>query len=167
MPGTNNMVLNGANLRPNVLTGNGSAHLANMVLPVNTAISNVAQASNRHQLVNGAATPNLRQVSTNGAAIPSLRLQNGAYINANVFANNDNFGTNLTQMRPQTMMRIPNTLLGNQILANGANVYNLILPSQSPRQNNVSPASVSTSNGGNNPVGTPSPQPQTEQRTVR
>jgi hypothetical protein len=163
------MVLNGTNLRPNVLTGNGSAHLANMVLPVNTAINNVAQASanlNRHQLVNGAATPNLRQVSTNGAAIPNLRqLPNGAYINANILANNGNFGTNLTQMRPQqAMMRIPNALLGNQILANGTNVYDLM---QSPRQNNVSPASVSTSNGGNNPVGTPSPQPQTEQRTVR
>src|SRR4051794_7057675 len=173
LPGSNSIVqLNGANLRPNVLTGNGSAHLANMVLPVNTAISNVAQASNmanmnRHQLVNGAATPNLRQVSTNGAAIPNIRqLPNGTYINANVFANNGNFGTNLTQMRPQNLMRIPNSALlgGNQILTNGTSMYDLMLPSQSPRQNNVSPASVTTSNGGNNSVGTPSPQPQTEQR---
>ncbi|CAB4380416.1 unnamed protein product [Rhizophagus irregularis] len=65
--------------------------------------------------------------------------------------------TNLRQMVP----------IMSQNVLNGAMLNNLILPSQSPRQNNVSPSSVSTSNGGNNSVGTPSPQPQAEQRTVR
>ncbi|PKC09836.1 hypothetical protein RhiirA5_151358 [Rhizophagus irregularis] len=97
---------------------------------------------------------NLRQVST-GAAIPNLTYQNGFNVIANSGAN---FGhTNLNQMVP----------IMSQNVLNGAMLNNLILPSQSPRQNNVSPSSVSTSNGGNNSVGTPSPQPQAEQRTVR
>jgi hypothetical protein len=135
--------------RQNVLSGNGSAHLVHL---------------NRHQLAaNGAATP-VRQVSTNGA----VRQFPSGLINTNVLANNGaNFGhtnlTNLTQMRP-SINRI-NMMNGSMLgLANGTNVYDML---QSPRQNNVNPASVSTSNGGNNSVGTPSPQPQAEQRTVR
>lgn len=116
--------------------------LANMgVNPINA----------RHLVANGTST-NLRQVST-GAAIPNLSYPNGFNVLANSGAN---FGhNNLNQMVPM-MSQINGTMLGN-----------LILPSQSPRQNNVSPSSVSTSNGGNNSVGTPSPQPQAEQRTVR
>jgi hypothetical protein len=142
LAGANNNMVQINGIRP--LTGNGL---------VNTAAINAA----RHQLATNGNSTNLRQVS-NGAAIPNLCYPNGF----NVLANNGaNFGhTNLNQMRP--MMR---TVLNGGVLNNLG--YDLILPSQSPRQNNVSPSSVSTSNGGNNSVGTPSPQPQAEQRTVR
>lgn len=116
----------------------------------NMAVNTINAVQARHLAANGTPT-NLRQVS-NAAAIPNLCYPNGFNVLANSGAN---FGhTNLNQ-RP--MMSSQNVMLN----------LGYVLPSQSPRQNNVSPASVSTSNGGNNSVGTPSPQPQAEQRTVR
>jgi len=157
------------NNMPGVISTNGQStpirtiNLGNRSYTIGAANNMVQLNGMRPGLANMGVNPinarhlgtstNLRQVST--GAIPNLTYPNGFNVLANSGAN---FGhTNLNQMVP--MM--------NQNVLNGAMLNNLILPSQSPRQNNVSPSSVSTSNGGNNSVGTPSPQPQAEQRTVR
>ncbi|GES97697.1 enhancer of polycomb-like protein 1 [Rhizophagus clarus] len=135
---------------------NGIVNINNMSSVISngqsTPVRTINLGGSRYALggANGMVLNGIRPISGNMAAAAISAAQRHQLAT--------NGTSNLRQMRP--MMR--QNVLNGAMLSNLG--YDLILPSQSPRQNN---ASVTTSNGGNNSVGTPSPQPQAEQRTVR